>query len=59
MKNYEKLFYHQNSETTSNQFIFQKNTETYSDSEIENIKNKLNYAFEKNNTQYLDEYFRR
>ena len=57
-KLHEKLFYHQNSETTSNQFIFsEKIQKAYSDSEIENIKNKLNYALEKNNTQYLDEIF--
>ena len=57
-KLHEKLFYHQNSETTSNQFIFsEKITKAYSDSEIENIKNKLNYALEKNNTQYLDRIF--
>ena len=57
-KLHEKLFYHQNSQTTSNKLIFsEKIKKVYSDNEIEIIKNKLNYALEKNNTQYLDEIF--
>ncbi len=57
-KLHEKLFYHQNSETTSNKFIFsEKIDKIYSVNEIENMRNKLNYALEKDNIKFLDEIF--
>ena len=57
-KLHEKLFYHQNSQTTSNKLIFsEKIKKVYSDNEIEIIKKKLHSALENDETNYLDEIF--